>query len=92
MYFEQARLAHKQHKNVFKIEIKADGDAVPTLDGNAIERGEPSLNESVLESQVSDNRSAQVSNRGGIKKMKTTRAKKIKYSFNSSDIEAYNEE
>ena len=58
MYFEQARLAHKQHKNVFKIEIKADGDAVPTLDGNAIERGEPSLNESIIESQVSGNRSA----------------------------------
>lgn len=55
MYFEQARLAHKQHKNVFKIEIKADGDAVPAMAGNAIGRGEPSFTESIVESQYSDN-------------------------------------
>ena len=77
-YFEEQRLSHKQHKNIFKIEVKT----VEEFGRPQVEQ----LNDSIVEDNVSvPSRSSKV-----FGKSKTVKdQKKMRASFNSSDLEAY---
>ena len=96
-YFEQVRLAHRQHKNIFKIEVKEESYDMAlhghmSLLGSV--RGDNNIMAgSSLEGSPDGNRKFKRGNTVKVAKSRR-RDKKQRHdlSFNSSDVEAYRHE
>ena len=75
-WFEKARLSHKQHKNIFKLQVVQDS-VMPKMRSERQEQDANADSGSLVQ----------------LKKSQTLRVKaNFKMSFNSSDIEAYQQE